>query len=273
MTMTLERWFFLLLFSPWLLHLQCMWHRRSQDYEKGRCNNAFENNLSDLFMTNQLSANRAQALARDAANLKHRHVRTSFFKGTKKNAHRDLRRSLAKKSAWPRAYTTLIRTWDPKQEKQVLSKVSLLLPHEILHELATRNDFAELVKHDCIANDSLQHLLSMREQFAKADALGVAFWLDGCPCNWDRTESLEVLTMSIPGLHSANKNVRIPLAALPKKHVLDHDSWDDIMQVMSWSLSYLCMAEFPVAQHDGKAFTKQPGSKYRLAKAGKPLEA
>ena len=271
--MSLEKWFILLLFSPWLLPVQCMWQRRSQDYEKGRCNNAFENNLSDLFMTNQLSANRVQALARDAANLKHRNVRKSLFTGGKKNAHRDLRRRLAKNSAWPPVYTCLIRTWDPKQMKQVLSKVSLLLPQEILHELATRNDFAELMKHDCIANETLQHLLRMREQFTKPEALGVAFWLDGCPCNWDRTESLEVLTMSIPGLHSDNKAVRIPLAALPKKHVLDHDSWDDITQVMSWSLSYLCMAEFPGVKHDGQAFTKQPGSSYRLAKAGKPLEA
>ena len=250
----------------------CMWHRKSQDYDKGRCNNEFENNLSDLFMTNQVSANRIQSLARDAAGLKHRQIRKSLFTGNKKNAHRDLRRRFGKHAAWPPVYVTEIRTWDTKKQQQVMSKVSLLLPHEVLHELAVRNDLATLIDQGNIGQDSLEHLSSMKALFAKPNAIGVAFWLDGCPCNWDRTESLEVLTMSVPGLHHENKNVRIPLAAVPKQFVLDHDSWDDIMQVMSWSLSYLCIGEFPKMRHDGLPFKKQMGSAYRLAKAGKSLE-
>lgn len=249
-----------------------MWHRRSQDFDKGRCNSEFENNLADLFMTNQVSANRIQSLARDAANLKDKQIRKSLFLGKKKNAHRDLRRRFSKHSAWPPVYVTEVRTWDTKQQKQVKSKISLLLPHEVLHELASRNDLATLINQSHMSQDAFQHLSRMRQLFAKQNAIGVAFWLDGCPCNWDRTESLEVLTMSVPGLHDENRNVRIPLAALPKQFVLDNDTWDDIMQVMSWSLSYFCIGEFPKMRHDGMPFKKQIGSGYRLAKAGRNLE-
>ena len=52
----------------------------------------------------------------------------------------------------------------------------------------------------------------------------------------------------------------------------DNDTWDDIMQVMSWSLSYLCIGEFPKMRHDGMQFQKQIGSGYRMAKAGRSLE-
>ena len=249
-----------------------MWRRRSQDFDKGRCNNDFENNLADLFMTNQISANRIQTLARDAANSKHKQIRKCLFSGKKKNAHRDLRRRFSKHAAWPPVYVTEVRTWDTKQQKQVKSKISLLLPHEVLHELAGRNDLATFIDQRNISQDASLHLSNMKQQFDKQNAIGVAFWLDGCPCNWDRTESLEVLTMSVPGLNDENRNVRIPLAALPKHFVCDNDTWDDIMQVMSWSLSYLCIGEFPKMRHDGVHFKKQIGSGYRMAKAGRSLE-
>ena len=41
------------------------------------------------------------------------------------------------------------------------------------------------------------------------DLLGLGIKGDGCPCNWDRTRSLQLLSMNLPGLTREFKNLRI----------------------------------------------------------------
>ena len=46
--------------------------------------------------------------------------------------------------------------------------------------------------------------------------IGVGIWGDGAPCNWDRSDSIEVFSMLLPGLSEEWRNLRIPLTGLSK---------------------------------------------------------
>ena len=74
----------------------------------------------------------------------------------------------------------------------------------------------------------------------------VAMWLDGIPVKYDRSESLEVVTLNMPHLQQGGMtSMRIPLAALYKSHMAKNVTMDGIMRVFSWSLACLAEGCFP----------------------------
>ena len=85
------------------------------------------------------------------------------------------------------------------------------------------------------------------------------------PCNFDRSQSLEVLTLNLPGLVGDN-NLRIPLTALNKRFILKDESWDAIFQVLAWSFGILATGTMPSVDHIGRPMTG-----VRLKWAGKPV--
>ena len=78
----------------------------------------------------------------------------------------------------------------------------------------------------------------------------LGLWGDGVPCNWDRTESVEVVSLNLPGQGGQYKNLRLPVTALSRKLVTD-GTWDDIMAVVAWSLQYAAIGKFPTERHNG----------------------
>ena len=93
-------------------------------------------NLADLFVSNDVSAARAQSIFADAEASGARNVADLAKAGHtgkhKKNLARDLTRKLLKNSQWPRPYNAQVRTWNAKAEKVELQEVPVLLPHEIV---------------------------------------------------------------------------------------------------------------------------------------------
>ena len=85
------------------------------------------------------------------------------------------------------------------------------------------------------------------------DLIGLGIWGDGCPCNWDRTRSLEVLSMNLPGTTGEFKNLRIPLCGILKEHVGPH-TYDDLFDVIKWSLEHLAEGHYPETRHDNLRF-------------------
>lgn len=231
-----------------------MFHRREKPFQVGAPGaKRLKARIENLAFTNQIPLADAAGLAVDAAAAGVPMGRLGKVKPGH-NVARSTLRALAHGTRWPPTYEAEVRVWDPKQQRGTTAKCPMLLPHEVLFAFAMHN--ASEVLHDIrnMGVQTYQHLVTMNERFG-ADGLAYGFWLDGCPCNWDRTESLEALTMSLPGLGGDNKNVRVPLAVLPKRFMLTVDSWDDIMNVMRWSAEHLALGSFPSKRHDDAAFS------------------
>ena len=77
-----------------------------------------------------------------------------------------------------------------------------------------------------------QHVESV-ETTLQQKLIGVGIWGDGAPCNWDRSDSIEVCSMLLPGLSEEWRNLRIPLTGLSKKHVITPSTFHDICEVFA----------------------------------------
>jgi hypothetical protein len=70
--------------------------------------------------------------------------------------------------------------------------------------------------------------------------------------NYDRTESLDCLSFSLPGLQGNHHDLRFPITVMPKKYAVRHNTKDDIFNIVSWSLQHLAAGKFPHARHDAE---------------------
>ena len=95
-----------------------------------------------------------------------------------------------------------------------------------------------------------------------ADAVGVSstrllalgLWCDAAPFNRDRSKSLEMMTLNLPGIDT---DMRIPLVAMPKDFFLKANAtYDQLLEVVAWSFDILLSGKFPSKRHDGTPFRK-----------------
>ena len=84
----------------------------------------------------------------------------------------------------------------------------------------------------------------------------------GVPVNWDRTDSVEVLSLNLPGQCGLYKNLRMPITVLSRKQVTD-GTWDDLMTIIAWSLQFAALGQHPRARHNGAPWLP---SDYKRAK-------
>ena len=120
---------------------------------------------------------------------------------------------------------------------------------------------------DKIASDHLY--VAATEMGIAEDVLGLGVWLDGVACKWSRSTSVELVTMSLPGMTGKWRDLRIPLAALGAEWVAKDATFDDILEVISWSLKFAALDVAPPARHDGSPW--RASDSQRKAAAGKPL--
>ena len=226
-------------------------------------------NLSDLFASNLVSGARAQTLFNDARLAKASCISDLATVGNKgkaaNNCSRDLRRKLLKGNHWPPLYYARVRLYDPKHQRVMWKWLPMMLPHEILSALAHCNDQTVLTSSTCMATQTKARLDRLCQQFGTASAIGWGLWGDGVPVNWDRTESYEVLSMSLPG----HDQLRLPLTCVSKKHLVCRHTIDDIMAVMAWSADVALTGAYARRRHDGSPFGLLDSKRKNLA--GKPL--
>ena len=211
-------------------------------------------NLADLFLTNQVSGRRAASLFSDAAASGSQHVEDlaglGDRAGTKKNMHRDLLRKLRRRR-WPNVYMCDVRTWNPRRQREQVESLPVLLPHEVLPAMASRSVLGKLISRAGLTDVGLQHLLEAENSMPEGPPLvPIALWIDGTPCNWDRTESVETFAISLPGLTAAPSKLRIPFAVIMKNHCITRATFDDLLSVFTWSLRCLATGIFPCRRHD-----------------------
>ena len=86
------------------------------------------------------------------------------------------------------------------------------------------------------------------------------------PCNWDRSQSLEVLALSFPSI----PGLRVPLFCLKKMFEAKKCSMDAAMKVLVWSFEQLVVGRYPSRRHDGSPFDARV-DKARIRLAGLDL--
>ena len=229
-------------------------------------------NVRNLFASNTVSARQAQELFNDAeaAGVEGHNLPTRSRDMKSKNLARDLRKSLLKRKMWPTEYQAHIRLLDRHTKEESWQPVAILNVHELLqmlHRFADKDLLADTSLLDPISRQNLEdckRAAGLDEMFA------FAIHADGVPCNWDRSESAEVVSMSMPGLPGMWQHLRIPLTAIPH-HAIGPNTWDDLFEVIGWSATAAWHGVNPLSRHDNAAW--QPRDSARKKQAGTALGA
>ena len=226
-------------------------------------------NMQDLFANNAISGHRAQELINDFSAAGARGLRRLTGASGGKHAARHLKRGFLRNPQWPGLYWAQIRVDNKKSHTEEAQWLAFFLPHEILEALARLAADKELLYNraglDALGRGHLESACAS----AGCNLVGLGlFWGDGVPCNWDRSESVEVFSLNFPGQEGEYKPLRIPLTALSRKQVSTH-TWDDILSVVHWSLVHCANGQWPAARHDGRPW--KSSDKKRERKAGQSL--
>ena len=239
-------WHFRFVMICFLLPGACsMFTKRSGPNREGEPQSKrFRANVEDLFLSNELAANRVQSLVQDASfcgDPFHVARLASAGKGgaLPKNIARDFMRKTKKRRGkdWPPLYEFSVRLWDTKKGEETVGKICMLLPHELISSLVKKDNHQALLAKTNLCSATQQHMHKVAHELAipEAELIAVALWGDGVPFNWDRKESLEAFTMCFPGLAGEGAKLRIPLTGLSKRHCSSRNTYDDLFTVFACS--------------------------------------
>ena len=215
----------------------------------------FMEDVEDLYADNFISAQRCQKVLDKAAKAGIKNIVTGPKKAgvvrssLGKNLARDITRRKLKGSKWPDKYWFDCRVWDRKRDKEVTVKICIFLIHEILMTVWNLGLPEVILGTDNYDKVSKDHMDWMKEQLGVEELLGFGLHGDGAPCNYDRTESVVVISINLPGLKGKNGRMRIPLVVLPD-HAISDNTFDDIHEVFAWSMRHMLSGTWPEARHD-----------------------
>ena len=223
-------------------------------------------NVADLLLTGAVSAKRARSLYSDSQTHDARETAELAQVADSSHAHRDLLRKLKKDKKWPGLYEATVPLLNRAKQEAEPGRIAVMLPHELVAAISTWNNHDdEFWKLDNLRAACRQHLDNASKELGFGDndrIIPIGFWHDGIPVKYDRSESLEVLTMNFPHVGGAWASMRIPLTALYKGHMLKNASLDGIMRVLAWSLTCLAEGVYPSHGPDGEELT---GKRAKLA--------
>ena len=133
----------------------------------------FRANLSDAFLSGDLSGQRSHSLFADAMDAGAHNV--SDLAGNHEpngNSARDLTGRLLKAHQWPQMYWTSIPCWSDKEQPEKEELVPFLLPHEILHQFSEYSDVSQF--RNLVLQRGADILQTEAEQLLPLDATGTA---------------------------------------------------------------------------------------------------
>ena len=120
-----------------------------------------------------------------------------------------------------------------------MAKVGMLLPHEIIAALFQhRSADTNLFSNAGLDGVGHRHLLHACHVIGSSieETIALRVWVDGVCTKWDRSGSHDMLVMSLPGLHRRFANMRMPLLTMDHCWVAQGETWDCILNIMTWSL-------------------------------------
>ena len=116
-----------------------------------------------------------------------------------------------------------------------------------------KNDVDNILQQTGMSKDTKAHVNACSGHLG-CPALGVGLWADGVPCNWDRSHSLECVSMFFPGWADTFRQVRIPLLVIQKRFVCQQGTFDDVCEVLKYSFDCLATGVLPKTRHAGEAW-------------------
>lgn len=226
--------------------------------------------LADVFLGNELSASKVGFLAKAAhdAGVGHlRDVAKAAGRGSKKNIHRNTLRAFLKRSKWPSLYHAPVRVWNLKEMREDVVQLAFQLPHELHRVFSLKNYVQTLACQEGMSTTTKQHVDKCAASLGLPPQTLIAYglWGDGVPCNWDRSQAMDMFTLNMPGLPEASHELRLPIVALNKKFVLADGTFDDICTVIAWSFKQCALGTMPSVRHDGSAWHQTDAKRKRLA--------
>ena len=225
----------------------------------------FASNVNNLYASNQISGRRALNLTRDAVYSGSLPNRMPVNVLSTTPAHIVWRGAFkGQMKLWPDVYWARIRVWNRSLVREQYEWVAMHLPHEIADMIAkygVREIYGSTEEMD---PESLSHLEYVKQQSNIDDLIGIGIHGDGVPCNWDKSESVNVLSLNLPGVGGKYKNMRIPLCTLLQSQVSEN-TWDDVMEIVSWSLRHAILGKHPAARHDQQPWLKSDLKRARAA--------
>jgi len=216
---------------------------------------ALQEDLEDLYAENLISANRCQTLLSKAHKAGVASLKKTAKRWLKKNAARTVVNRRLKNTKWPDKYYAEVRVWDKKTQTEGTQWICIHLIHEILDTIFQLGLKEVILSEDLLDHVGRNHLQWMRDSLSLDELLGFGLHGDGIPCNYDRTESVEVISLNLPGVGGAYARMRIPLFVLPHSFVSDH-TMDDLMEIFAWSMRHALAGSRPLARHDGTPWLK-----------------
>lgn len=164
---------------------------------------------------------------------------------------------MLKKSLWPELYYAKARIYNPRDGQLVQRMLPFLLLNGVLHALAEHAD-PELLLFCCWYG---------RTYTCPSSCNAVGLWGDGVPMNNERTESLEIVSILLPGLPAPYRNLRVPVFALSKRFFAKGETYEDILQVVAWSFTMCVGGHWPKQRHDGQEFLRTDRNRKQLSRA------
>ena len=220
-------------------------------------------NVRDLVANNVVSGKRCQELLNDMSDAGASGLRGIAGKKADKNSLRNIKRHFLKRCQWPPVYWAQVRVISKKSKQEELQWIALLLPHEIVEVLCRLGDPVVLRDADGLDDIGARHLADCRASAGDQNMVGIGIWGDGVPCNWDRTESIETISMNLPGQAGKYAAFRVPLTGISKKQI-GKNTWDDVLSVIHWSLVSLAAGVMPSARHDGAPFRASDSKRQKM---------
>lgn len=245
----------------------------STDVSKG---DKFRKHLGDYFLSNKLSALQtydfASAATEAGAIGSEDLVKCGTTGRHPQNMHRDMLRTLLKKSQWPSEYWADVRVLDPDTQQESTVSFPFLLPHEVLHYLCGM-DAVTLESFRADPETPLSKVVSescSKTGLDPATVLPMGLHGDGAPFAAKMKDSLEQFSWN---LCSQPTSTRIIFTAIPKRFV-GENTMNDILQIFTWSMKCLASGKMPSSRHDStdfvasdRASTSKQKSRVQLAGA------
>jgi hypothetical protein len=249
----------------------CMFQRAQQpsSSSNARPEQELERDLTDLYADNLVSGQRITRLLDKATKAGVKGISKKIQKLGGKNQARAIRRHKLNGSKWPEYYWFDCRVKNRKTEAEYTTNIPILLPLDVLEMIWDLGMPDVLLSGDNLDTAGKKHMAWMREHLQVDELMGWGMHGDGIPCNYDRTESVVMISLNLPGLSGRNGRMRIPLVILPD-HAMNGHTFDDIMTVIAWSMRHLVSGSRPCCRHDGSPWAKSDAT--RLKKNDDPLQ-
>ena len=157
-----------------------------------------------------ISASRCQRLLGKAVDAGVEELRGTKRHSSFKNAARQFKKKL-KKTFWPDVYVFEGPVWDRKLQETVTEDLAIWLPLELLSMIWELGLPEIILSTERMDKQSKSHLDKLKQKFGLKDLLGFGIHGDGVPNNYDRTESVHVVSINLPGVGGKFARMRIPI--------------------------------------------------------------